>query len=338
MGSHAATRPRNAAPSLLEALRRLPRLRLATLPTPVQPLPRLGARLGGAQLWVKRDDLTGLGLGGNKVRKLELLTAEAQAHGAATLVTMGAVQSNHCRQTAAAAARLGLGCVLVLGGDPPMPATGNVLLDQLLGAELVWTGGGDREAALTATFDRLWTEGRRPYRIPYGGSSPLGACGYALALAEFLDQGVDVDRIVFASSSGGTQAGLIVGASATGFRGQITGISVDLPAADLGARIGQLTQGIGALLGHAIDSPADSIRVADGYRGGGYAVLGQIERDAIREFAQSEGLILDPVYTGRAAAGLLDLIRSGQIDKSERVLFWHTGGEPALFAYAEELT
>lgn len=328
----------NSVPPLLEALGRLPRLRLATLPTPVQPMPRLGARLGGAQLWVKRDDLTGLGLGGNKVRKLELLTAEARAHGAETLVTMGAVQSNHCRQTAAAAAHLGLGCVLVLGGDLPVPTTGNVLLNQLLGAELVWAGGGDREAALTATFDRLWKEGRRPYRIPYGGSSPLGACGYALALAEFLDQGVDVDRIVFASSSGGTQAGLIAGAAASGFRGQITGISIDLPAADLVARIGQLIQGIGALLGYDIETPADAIQVADGYRGAGYAILGQMERDAIREVARSEGLILDPVYTGRAAAGLLDLIRSGHVGKSERILFWHTGGEPALFAYAGELT
>ncbi|MGH2605435.1 MAG: D-cysteine desulfhydrase family protein, partial [Anaerolineales bacterium] len=336
--AHAAAQRRNGIPSLLEALGRLPRLRLATLPTPVQPMPRLGARLGGAQLWVKRDDLTGLGLGGNKVRKLELLTAEARAHGAETLVTMGAVQSNHCRQTAAAAAHLGLGCVLVLGGDPPVPTTGNVLLDQLLGAELVWAGGGDREAALAATFDRLWKEGRRPYRIPYGGSSPLGACGYALALAEFLDQGVDVDRIVFASSSGGTQAGLIAGAAATGFRGQITGISIDLPAADLVARIGQLIQGMASLLGHDIEPPADSIQVADGYRGAGYAILGQMERDAIREFARSEGLILDPVYTGRAAAGLLDLIRSGHLGKSERILFWHTGGEPALFAYAGELT
>ncbi len=328
----------NAVPSLLEALRRLPRLRLAILPTPVQPLPRLGARLGGARLWVKRDDLTGLGLGGNKVRKLELLTAEAQAHGAETLVTVGAVQSNHCRQTAAAAARLGLSCVLVLGGDPPVSTTGNILLDQVLGAEIVWAGGEDRDAALRATFERLWAEGRRPYRIPYGGSSPLGACGYALALAEFLGQGVEVDRIVFASSSGGTQAGLIVGAEAAGFRGEVTGISVDPPAADLSARIGQLIEGIGALLGHAIESPSESIRVADGYRGAGYAVFGDLERDAIREFARSEGMILDPVYTGRAAGGMIDMIRSGHIDKGERILFWHTGGEPALFAYAEELT
>lgn len=337
MDPHAPLEPGNASPSALEALRRLPRVRLAALPTPVQPLPRLGARLGGVQLWVKRDDLTGLGLGGNKVRKLELLTAEAQAHGAETLVTVGAVQSNHCRQTAAAAARLGLGCVLVLGGDPPAPATGNVLLDEILGAELVWGGDGDREATLQETFDRLWAEGRRPYRIPYGGSNPLGACGYALALAEFLDQGVAVDRIVFASSSGGTQSGLLAGAAAAGYRGTITGISVDLPADDLRARIRQLTRGIGALVGQPFEPAPESIQVADGYRGAGYAALGDLERGAIREFARSEGLILDPVYTGRAAGALIDMIRAGQIDKAERILFWHTGGEPALFAYTGEL-
>lgn len=294
--------------------------------------------MGGIPFWVKRDDLTGLGMGGNKVRKLELLAAEALAHGAKTLLTVGAVQSNHCRQTAAAAARLGIGCVLVLGGDPPERATGNVLLDRLLGAELVWAGRGDREAALSETFDRLWGEGRRPYRIPYGGSNPLGACGYALAMAELLDQGQPVDRIVFASSSGGTQAGLIAGAAAAGFAGRLTGISVDLPAADLRADVGRLLLGIGALLGQPIEVGKDSIEVVDGYRGAGYAVLGDLEREAIREFARSEGLILDPVYTGRAAGGLLDLIRTGAIDRGERVLFWHTGGEPALFAYAGEMS
>jgi D-cysteine desulfhydrase family pyridoxal phosphate-dependent enzyme len=327
----------NASDSVLDRLRRLPRLRLAHLPTPVEALPRLGTRHGGARIWVKRDDLTGLGLGGNKVRKLELLVAEAQAHGSKTLLTVGAIQSNHCRQTAAAAARLGMNCVLVLAGDPPDVPSGNVMLDRLLGAEIVWTGGRDREVIHQQTFDHLWQEGRRPYRIPLGGSNPLGACAYALALSEFLAQGVDVDRIVVATSSGGTQAGLIAGAAATGFPGEILGISVDLRAAELQTKVAALVEGIGELIGSSFRIQPDLVRVRDEYCRGGYAVLGDLEREAIQEFARTEGLILDPVYTGRAAGGLLDLIDTGQLDPSERTLFWHTGGTPALFAYAGEL-
>ena len=315
----------------------LPRLRFAHLPTPIEPLPRLSAALGGPALWAKRDDQTGLAFGGNKTRKLEYLLAEAQSHGGRTLVTTGAGQSNHCRQTAAAAARFGFGCILVLAGSRPEGTTGNLLLDSLLGAELVWTKGEDRQVCLQRTFDKAWSDGRRPYLIPYGGSSPLGAAAYAQGMAEFLSQGQDVDRIVFATSSGGTQAGLVAGARIHGFGGRVTGISVDEPADTLRAKVASLAGETASLLGHSLRFEAGEIEVDDRYLGDGYGVMGEREREAIELFARAEGLLLDPVYTGRAAGGLIDMVRRGEIGRQERVLFWHTGGTPALFAYADRL-
>ncbi len=315
----------------------LPRLRFAHLPTPVEPLPRLSAALGGPALWVKRDDQTGLAFGGNKTRKLEYLLAEAQSHGGRTLVTTGARQSNHCRQTAAAAARFGFGCILVLAGSRPEGTTGNLLLDSLLGAELVWAEGEDRLVCLQRTFDKACSDGRRPYLIPYGGSSPLGAAAYAEGMAEFLSQGLDVDRIVFATSSGGTQAGLVAGARIHGFGGRVIGISVDEPADALRAKVASLAGETASLLGHSLKFEAGEIGVDDRYLGDGYGVMGEREREAIELFARTEGLLLDPVYTGRAAGGLIDMVRRGEIGRQERVLFWHTGGTPALFAYADRL-
>lgn len=315
----------------------LPRLAFAHLPTAIEPMPRLSAHLGGAHLWVKRDDQTGLAFGGNKTRKLEFLLAEAQAHGARSLITWGAAQSNHCRQTAAAAARNGLACQVVLRGGPTEPVTGNVLLDQLLGAELIWAGERDPGEVAREAFDRAWEQGRRPYMIPFGGSSPTGAAAYAAAIGEFLNQGVSLDRIVLASASGGTQSGMLVGARMYGFEGRITGISVDQPASTLQQLIASLaTQTASLLHQDATFEPAD-VDVNDRFLGGGYAVMGELERGAMRTFARLEGLILDPVYTGRAAGGLIELLRDGDIDRDERVLFWHTGGTPAVFAYAEQL-
>lgn len=317
--------------------RSLPRLRFAHLPTPIEPLPRLSTALGGPQLWIKRDDQTGLAFGGNKTRKLEFLLAEAQSHGAHTLVTTGAVQSNHCRQTAAAAAQHGLDCILVLAGHQPERMTGNVLLDMLLGAEIVWAGDQEPRQLLQSTFDQAWESGRRPYLVPYGGSNATGAAAYAEAMREFLDQDVPVDRIVFASSSGGTQAGLVAGARIHGFQGRIQGISVDSPSAPLCEFIAVLTGEIGSMLGHSLSVVAADIEVHDGYLGGGYAVVGDLERHAIHLFARYEGVLLDPVYTGRAAGALIDLIEKGEIKAEERVLFWHTGGTPSLFAFADQL-
>lgn len=316
----------------------LPRVQLAHLPTTIEPLPRLSAALRGPQLWIKRDDQTGLAFGGNKTRKLEYLLADARAQGAEMLITRGAMQSNHCRQTAAAAARSGFKCTLVLSGSAPSKIAGNLLLDQLLGAEIVWTEGEDPEQVLESTFTQTWEGGRRPYLIPYGGSNATGASAYVAAISELVEQDLEFDRIVFASSSGGTQAGMIVGVKALDLTTRISGISVDKPSDELQLTILDLAQQISELLRLNLDFQADEVDVDDRYLGGGYAVMGEIEREAIELFASTEGILLDPVYTGRAAAGMIDRVRNGEFSPKERVLFWHTGGTPALFAYADELS
>ncbi len=315
----------------------LPRTPVAHLPTPLEPMPRLSTALGGPELWIKRDDQTGLAGGGNKTRKLEYLAADAQAKGAKTLITGGAAQSNHCRQTAAAAARTGLRAVLVLGGQPQQ-LTGNVLLDRLLGAELVWTGDGNRDATMQSTFKREQAAGNKPYLIPYGGSNAIGAAGYTAAAEELAAQIETLelphfDRIVFASSSGGTHAGLAVGARALNLPGQVLGISIDKPLVELTDNIvARLATATAALLELNHTFNAADIHANADYLGGGYGVMAEPETEAIHLFAKTEGVLIDPVYTGRAAAGLIDLIRKGDIGKNERVLFWHTGGTPALFA------
>ncbi len=317
----------------------IPRLHFAHLPTPVEPLPRLARTLGLPRLFVKRDDQTGLAFGGNKIRKLEFLLAEAQAQGADTLITAGAVQSNHCRQTAAAAARFGFDCILVLTGEPPERASANLLLDGLLGARLVWAGGREqRERILAETFEQAKADGKRPYLVPYGGSNPTGALGYVYAMEELMNQkpceGRPPDRIVFASSSGGTQAGLTLGARLFGYRGRLLGISVDEPRGRLQVRVAELAAETSKKFGKRIEFSLEEIAVNDAYCQAGYGVLTEAEREAVRLFARSEGLLLDPVYTGRAAAGLVDLARKGFFGKEESILFWHTGGQPALFAEA----
>lgn len=310
----------------------IPRLHFAHLPTPIDPLPRLSATLGGPRLLVKRDDQTGLAFGGNKTRKLEFLVAEAQAQGADLLITAGALQSNHCRQTAAAAARFGFACTLVLVGEPPPRASANLLLDGLFGAEIVWTEKAQREAMLERVRASAAAQGRKPYLVPYGGSNPTGAAGYAFAMQEFLAQGVQADWIVFASSSGGTQAGLVLGQRLFGYRGQVLGISVDEPQAVLQERVARLADETSEKFGERLAFEPGEVLVNADYCTAGYGVLTAAEKEAVRLFAQTEGLLLDPVYTGRAAAGLLDLIRKGFFKKDETVLFWHTGGQPALFA------
>lgn len=317
----------------------IPRLHFAHLPTPVEALPRLARTLGLPRLYVKRDDQTGLAFGGNKTRKLEFLVAEAQAQGADTLITAGAVQSNHCRQTAAAAARFGFDCILVLTGEPPERASANLLLDSLLGARLVWAGGREnRERLLAETFAQAKAGGKRPYLVPYGGSNPTGALGYVFAMEELMKQnpceGQPPDWIVFASSSGGTQAGLALGARLFGYRGRLLGISVDEARDRLQVRAAALAADTSEKFGERIEFSPSEILVDDDYCAAGYGVLTEGEREAVRLFARSEGLLLDPVYTGRAAAGLVDLARKGFFGKDESVLFWHTGGQPALFAEA----
>ncbi len=315
-----------------------PRVRLACLPTPVLRLERLSKALGGPLIFVKRDDLTGLAGGGNKTRKLEFLVAAAMARGADTLITVGSVQSNHCCQTAAAAARAGLKCILVLRGDPPASVTGNLTLDRLFGARVRYSGQRTREEVMDEVVAEERELGGNPYPIPLGGSTPLGAIGYALAFQELREQvEVRFDRIVFASSSGGTHAGLIAGAHLTGYTGEVLGISIDEPLQDLQAMVAPIATGALELLGISAAIGAEEVIANADYLGAGYGIMGEPELEAIHLFARVEGILLDPVYTGRAAAGMIDLIRRGAIGRDETILFWHTGGVPALWAYAKEL-
>ena len=312
----------------------IPRLNIAYLPTPIEELPRLSGALRGPRLLVKRDDQTGLAFGGNKTRKLEFLLGEAREQGAKTLITGGAIQSNHCRQTAAAAARFGFNCILVLTGDKPQHASGNLLLDQLLGAQIVYVADRkDRDRILQETFDRAAAAKKKPYLIPYGGSNPTGALGYAFAMKELIDQNVNADWIVFATSSGGTQAGLLAGHRTFGFAGKVLGISVDESEEWLKEEVSKLASDTSEKVGERIEfTPGDVLVNAD-YCSAGYGVVTEREREAIELFARYEGLLLDPVYTGRAAAGMIDLIRKDFFKKAETVLFLHTGGQMALFAH-----
>jgi D-cysteine desulfhydrase family pyridoxal phosphate-dependent enzyme len=330
-------------------MNKISRLHFAHLPTPIEGLPRLSETLGGPRLFVKRDDQTGLAFGGNKTRKLEFLVAEAQEQGAKMLISGGAMQSNHCRQTAAAAARFGFECTLVLTGDLPEKPSANLLLDELFGAKIVAVPDRkDRDRILQETFDHAVAEGKKPYLVPYGGSSPTGALGYAFAMEELMKQMRDLrvleelgglDWMVFGTSSGGTHAGLVLGQRVFGFKGRVLGISIDEPEEWLKSHVSKLASDASERLGKRIEfTPAEVSANAD-YCKAGYGVLTDAEREAVKLFAKYEGLLLDPVYTGRAVAGMIDLIRRGFFKKDETVLFWHTGGQPALFAekYANKI-
>ncbi len=327
----------------------IPRLHFAHLPTPIEELPRLSEKLGGPKILIKRDDQTGLAFGGNKTRKLEFLIAEAQEQGTKMLISAGALQSNHCRQTAAAAARFGFDCTLVLNGEMPNQPSANLLLDQMFGAQIISVADRkDRDRILQETYDKAVAAGTKPYLVPYGGSSPTGALGYAFAMEELMNQMRDLrvlqelgglDWIVFGTSSGGTQAGLILGQRVFGFKGKVLGISIDESEEWLKTHVSALASDASERLRERIEfTPADVLANAN-YCRAGYGVLTDAEREAVKLFAKYEGLLLDPVYTGRAAAGMIDLIRKGFFKKDETILFWHTGGQPALFAekYANKI-
>jgi D-cysteine desulfhydrase family pyridoxal phosphate-dependent enzyme len=318
------------------------RVAIAHLPTPIERMDRLSKHLGGPELLIKRDDQTGLATGGNKTRKLEFLLADALAQQCDHLITTGAPQSNHCRQTAAAAARAGLGCSLVMRGRAPGQITGNLLLSHLLGAHLYWTNERRSSEVMAEVAEQVRAMGRRPYQIPLGGSNVMGATSYVYAMQELTEQlaaaRLNVDFIVFASSSGGTQAGIVLGAKVYGFRGGIIGISVDNPADELKTQVAALATATATHLGLGTLSVSDRVDVNDDYVGEGYSIMGESEREAIRLVAQMEGILLDPVYTGRAMGGLIDLIRWGAFTRNQTILFWHTGGVPALFPYADKLS
>ncbi len=322
----------------------LPRRSLGFFPTPLVELRRLAARLGGPRILMKRDDLTGLALGGNKTRKLELLVGEALAQGCDTLVTGGAAQSNHCRQTAAAAAASGLACHLVLGGEAPDVADGNLLLDLLCGARIHWTGPLRKGEKIPEIAAGLAAEGKKPYVVPYGGSGPIGAAAFVDAVGELgrqLDEGgPTVSHVVFPSSSGGTQAGLVVGKAAYRRWFDVVGIGIDkegVGEVTLRERVLRLANETARLVGFEHAFSAKDIILREEYLGAGYGIVGDAEREAIRLVAETEGVLLDPVYTGKAMAGLIGMIRERELTGSDTVVFWHTGGAPALFPHAREL-
>jgi D-cysteine desulfhydrase family pyridoxal phosphate-dependent enzyme len=311
----------------------LSREKIAHLPTPVERLPRLSKKLEGPELLIKRDDQTGLAFGGNKTRKLEYLLADARVMNANRVLTTGAAQSNHCRQTAAAAARMGLKCTLVLVGPQPDQPSANFFLDRLLGAEIVWTNQEDRDQVLEREFQAAAKAGDQPYLIPYGGSNAIGAYAYYQAYQELQDQLVEAmpDWIVLASSSGGTQAGLAFASQQLG-GSRVLGISVDESQDALQKSVAKVAGMLAEKLGEKGTIEPQEVLVNADYTGEGYGIMTDLDREAIRLFARTEGVLLDPVYTGRAGAGLVDLIRRGFFKADQRVLFWHTGGTPSLFA------
>lgn len=320
-------------------LAEVPRVCLGTLPTPLEEAPRLSQALGGPRILLKRDDLTGLALGGNKVRKLEYLLAEALEQDADVVVSGAGPQSNHLRTTAAAARKLGLDAVLVMYGDPPAEAQGNYLLDLLAGADIRFTNDEDRasvDRGLAEAADDLRQQGRRPYTIPRGGASPLGSVGYVAGALELemqcIEQRVRIDHLICATGSCGTQAGLWVGATWLQAPYRIWGITVSRPREECLARIENLAAGTAELL--KLDPPSEAPIVLDDYLGPGYGVETPETIEAIRLLARTEGIFLDPVYTGKAMAGLIDLVRRREIGPGETVVFLHTGGAPGLFAHA----
>jgi 1-aminocyclopropane-1-carboxylate deaminase/D-cysteine desulfhydrase-like pyridoxal-dependent ACC family enzyme len=318
----------------IERLASLPRVPLATAPTPIEELPRLAAALRArATLLVKRDDAIPFGFGGNKVRKLQLVAAEAEARGADTLVTCGGVQSNHARATAAVAARLGMACVLVANGEAPATPTANALLDRLLGAEVRYVASREeRQPAMDIAAADLRASGRRPFVIPLGASTALGAAAYAQAIAEMLSQIDAPDLIVHASSSGGTQAGLVAGCRLHGLDTRVVGISADDASAVLEEEVRRILRDLEVLLGLPGGSLSTApIDVDDAFVGGGYGVPTAESREALVLAARREGFFVDQTYTAKAMAGLIARVRAGQPGRGT-VLFWHTGGQVGLFA------
>ncbi|HET7696824.1 MAG TPA: pyridoxal-phosphate dependent enzyme [Vicinamibacterales bacterium] len=318
----------------LERLHAIPRLPLPWSPPAIEDLARLARTLGvDASLVVKRDDAIPIGFGGNKIRKLQIVAAQALAAGCDTLITTGGVQSNHARATAAIAARLGLRCVLVANGTPQDRPTGNALLDRLLGAEIRYVASREaRVPAMEQAAGELRAGGRHPFVIPLGASTAHGAAAYALAIAELLTQMPAPDTIVLATSSGGTQAGIVAGCALHGLATRVIGISADDPAAAIAAEIRRILADLERLIGVSAGRLANArLEIDDGFVGAGYGVPTAESTAAIEACARSEALFLDPTYTAKAMAGLIARARRGELARGI-TLFWHTGGQVGLFA------
>lgn len=341
----APTSMRDRCTAVRRKLDTFPRVRLGHLPTPLEPMDRLSAYLGGPRIWVKRDDCTGLASGGNKTRKLEFLMAEAQESGADCVVTQGATQSNHARQTAAAAARLGFECHILLEDrtgytDPGYTANGNVLLDRLLGATVeTRPGGADMAGELDRLANRLRNEGRSPYVIPGGGSNPVGALGYVNCVLETIMQaetmGLEIDALVHATGSSGTQAGLVAGLAAVESDIHLLGIGVRAPQEKQEAMVYDLACRTMDHLGVGYEIDRASVRANCDYVGPGYGLPTEGMREAVSLLARLEGLLFDPVYSGKGLDGLVDLVRKARFDGFRNIVFLHTGGSVALFGYPD---
>jgi D-cysteine desulfhydrase len=312
----------------------LPSVPLASYPTPVEELPRLREAIGGGpRLLVKRDDAIGFAFGGNKVRKMQLVAADALNDGADTLITCGGVQSNHARVTAAAAARLGLRAILVANGSAPKPLTANALLDALLGAEVRYVASREERAPeMDRVASAVRRAGGRPYVVPLGASTPLGAAAFVFAVFELLQQIEAPDVIVHATSSGGTQAGLVAGCRLAGVNTRVLGISADETRERLSAEIRVILAGLGPLLRVAETFERAPVDVDDAFVGEGYGIPTAASREAIGLAARTEALFLDPTYTAKAMAGLIAHARAGDFRGTGTILFWHTGGQVGLFA------
>lgn len=328
-------------------LARFPRVSLAHLPTPLEPLPNLSAELGGPQIWVKRDDCTGLATGGNKTRKLEFSIAAALEEGADTIVTVGAVQSNHVRQTAAAACKLGLACEVLLEHRVPDPSdyyanSGNVLLDRVFGANLrEYSSATDFDAALQEVAEEVRSEGGHPYIIPGGASDKIGALGYVNCAFELLSQandyGLIIDHLITATGSAGTQAGLVVGLKAMHSSVPLLGIGVSIGREAQEQKVFELAATTAEYIGAPDIVEREDVIANCDYIGEGYGIPTESMNEAIMLLARSEGLLFDPVYSGKALAGMIDLVRREEFEDAENIVFLHTGGSAALFAYTDQL-
>jgi L-cysteate sulfo-lyase len=324
-------------------LARFPRVRLFPTPTPLEKLENLSRHLGGPNIWIKRDDCTVVATGGNKIRKLEFLVGEAKAQGADHLVTQGAVQSNHVRQTAAVARRFGMKCTALLEhrietNDRDYLNSGNVLLDRLFDAAIEYRPGGtDMNAAADAKVAALREAGEKPYVIPGGGSNRVGALGYVSCAQELMGQademGLTVDRVVTATGSAGTQAGLVVGLEGANAGVPVLGIGVRLPKDAQEANVHRLAEATADFVGMRGGIARSAVMANCDYVGPGYGRPTPGMTEAVLMLARLEGVLLDPVYSGKAMAGMIDLIRKGEIGKGETVVFLHTGGAVGLFGY-----
>lgn len=322
----------------------IPRVKINCLPTPLVELKRLSSVLGGPRIMIKRDDLTGPALGGNKTRKLEFLLGEALSQNCNAVIACGATQSNCCRQVAATAAAVGLECHLALSGEQPAAVDSNLLLDYLAGATVHWCGEYSKGELVPDIAAKLRAAGRKPYIIPFGASNEVGALGFVAAIGELKEQlaalNYPADYIITPSSSGGTHAGMTVGAEFYGLETQIIGIGIDLAASGeppYEAELAALANRIANKLGTDPHYTAGSFHMNYAYHGEGYEVISDAIREAVRLTASLEGIILDPIYTGRTMAGLMGLIRNKTITARDTVVFWHTGGLPAIFRFAREI-